>query len=245
MPKIRDRRYVAGQNDICAACGIASASGRLIRVLLVEADSCAAEAIARDFSRNSVDVTVECTVADARAFLRQSTNPIDVVILALCLPDGRGESLLPDIEACQRQPAVIVTSSFLPELGAEALAYRPVIVAKPVSTMALLRMVRTVVGGYARPVIKRFITSFDLSKRETEAIVLVAQGLKPKEIADRMHCSEPTAYGHLARVCAKIGCSDYHEVVARLFAFACQSLGHTPPDHRAFVSGVKTTAPQH
>jgi DNA-binding CsgD family transcriptional regulator len=68
---------------------------------------------------------------------------------------------------------------------------------------------------------------------ETEAIVLVAQGLKPKEIAGRMHCSEPTAYGHLTRVCAKTGCNDYHEVVAKLLAFACQAVGHTPPDHRA------------
>lgn len=244
MPNIRDRRCVAEENGTCAACGVPSAPRRLIRVLLVEADPCAAETIARDFSRNSVNVTVERTVVAARAFLHQSTNPIDVVILSLRLPDGRGESLLPDIEACPRQPAVIITSSFLPELGADALEYRPVVVAKPVSTTALLRIVKTVVDGYARPVIKRFITSFELSKRETEAIVLVAQGLKPKEIAERMRCSEPTAYGHLARVCAKTGCSDYHEVVARLFAFACQALGHTPPDHRAFVSGVQPTATQ-
>jgi DNA-binding NarL/FixJ family response regulator len=203
----------------------------------VEDDSCAADAIARDFGRNAVSVTVARTLADARVFLRQSPNPVDVVILELRLPDGRGESLLPDIEVCSRQPAVIITSAFLPDLRADALAYRPVAIAKPVSTAALLRIVRTVVGGYARPVIKRFVTGFDLSKRETEAIVLVAQGLRAKKIAERMHCSEPTVYGHLARVSAKIGCSDYHEVVARLFAFACQALGHTPPDHKAFVGG--------
>jgi hypothetical protein len=54
-------------------------------------------------------------------------------------------------------------------LRADALEYRPVVIAKPVSTTALLRMMRTAVGGYARPVIRRFITGFDLNKCETEA----------------------------------------------------------------------------
>lgn len=229
-------------DSACAGGEAASGHSRSISVLLVENDLRSAAAIARDFARSGVKVTVARTLADARVCLHQSQPAIDVVISELRLPDGRGESLLADIEACPRQPAVIITSAFPAELQAAALEYRPVVVAKSVGTSALLRMVRTVVGGYAKPVIKRFVSGFDLSKRETESIVLVAQGLRAKEIAERMRCSEPTIYGHLARVCEKTGCSDYHEVVARLFAFACQAVGHTPPDHKAFVDGVHAQA---
>jgi DNA-binding NarL/FixJ family response regulator len=219
-------------------CEFAKASGKSIPVLLVDDDSSAVDATVSHFSRNSLEVTVARTLADARAFLHDSPSSFDIVIFELRLPDGRGESLLPDIEACPRQPAMLIASAFLQELQSEALAYRPITVSKPVSPAALLRIVRTIVGGFARPVIERFITGMNLSKRETEALVLVAQGLRAKEIAGRMRCGEPTVYGHLASVCAKSGCSDYHEVVARLFAFACQAIGHTPPDHRAFVSDV-------
>jgi DNA-binding NarL/FixJ family response regulator len=211
---------------------------RPIRVLLVDGDSVGTAEIARFFHRNRVEVTVANTLAEARALLQQEHIAIDVVVLELRLPDGRGESLLPDLEGQARQPAVIITSSFLPELHAEALEYRPIAVSKPISTAALLRMVRTVVGGYARPVIKRFVTGFYLTKRETEAMVLVARGLRAKEIADRMACSEPTVYSHLANICAKTGCIDYHEIVAKLFSFACQAVGHTPPDHRAFAGSL-------
>jgi hypothetical protein len=55
-----------------------------------------------------------------------------------------------------------------------------------------------------------------------------------KEIAERMNCSAPTVYGHLDRICEKTHCQDYHEVVAKLFSFACQARGHTPPDLNAF-----------
>jgi DNA-binding NarL/FixJ family response regulator len=242
MPTNRDRRCMVMGNGRRPGCEVTKGSCKPIRVLLVEDDSCAADAIACNFSRNALEVTVARTLADAKAFLREGASPFDVVILELHLPDGRGESLLPDIETCPRQPATIITSASLQELQTDALVYRPITVSKPVSPAALLRMVRTVVGGYARPVIERFVTGIDLSRRETEAIVLVAQGLKAKEIAGRMRCSEPTVYGHLARVCEKTGCSDYHEVVARLFAFACQAVGHTPPDHKAFVGGIQPCA---
>jgi DNA-binding NarL/FixJ family response regulator len=232
-----DRHYVVKANDRSAGGAIATGC-KAIHALLVEADVRTAKAIAEDLSRNSVRVTAVGTLSDAKVFLRHSEIQIDVVILALRLPDGRGESLLRDIEALSRQPAVVITSAFLSELREDALEYRPVMVPKPVNTCALLRIVRTVASGYTRPIINRFITAYDLSRREKEALVLVSQGLKAKEVAVRMRCSEPTAYGHLARACTKIGCTDYHGILARLFAFACQAVGHTPPDHKAFTDHI-------
>jgi DNA-binding CsgD family transcriptional regulator len=126
----------------------------------------------------------------------------------------------------------------LAEMHVAALEYRPIALAKPVDTSMLLRVVKTVTGGYARAVLRRFIVGCDLSKRETESIALLAQGLRGKEIADRMRCSGPTVYGHLARVAAKTGCSDYHDVLAKLFAFACQAVGHAPVEPSSLLGGI-------
>lgn len=207
-----------------------------LRVLLVDDDADATTAIESEFGRNGVSVIVATNLADARVLLRH--RPVDVVLLEIRLPDGRGESLLPDIEACSRQPALIITSAFLPGLQSCALEYRPLALSKPVDAHSLLRMVRTVARGYAQPAMERFIKRFNLTNLEAEAIRFVARGLKAKEIADRMHCSEKTIYAHLARACKKTGCNDYHEVVALILAFTCHALGHTPPEHAAFVDSV-------
>jgi DNA-binding NarL/FixJ family response regulator len=160
---------------------------------------------------------------------------IDVVVLAAHLADGRGESLLADIEGCLRQPSVIMTGALVSDLQPFALQFRPVTVPKPVSAPALLAIVETVVGGYAVPAMTRFVARFGLSRREGQATVLLARGLRAKEIASEMCCSEKTVYAHLFRVCKKVDCSDSHEVVCKLLAFTCHTLGHTPPDHAAFV----------
>lgn len=210
-------------------------SRRQVRVLLVDGDAYAAKNLETSLNESGMMVNSVCTLADAKAFLRQDPDPVDVVVFELRLPDGNGGDLLPEIEVCPRQPVAIIVSAFLSDLCVDSLEYRPIVLAKPVNTAMLLGIVRTVVGGYARPIIKRFVTCYCLSRRETEAAVLVAQGLRPKEIAKAMDCTEPTVYGHLSRTCAKVGCSDYHELAAELFTFACQARGHTPPDHRALA----------
>jgi DNA-binding CsgD family transcriptional regulator len=84
-----------------------------------------------------------------------------------------------------------------------------------------------------RPVLDRFLKRFNLSKRENEAVVLLAQGLRVKNIAHRMSCSEKTVYAHLARACKKTNCHDYHEVICMLLAFACHGLDKVLPQHFA------------
>jgi DNA-binding NarL/FixJ family response regulator len=201
----------------------------------VDADERFAHAVTQDFGRCNIAVTVTRTLAEARSFLRLGTPSLDVVVLELRLPDGRGESLLQDIEACPRQPVLVVTNAFAEELAPEAFEYRPVFVGKSMGTAALLKVVRTVVAGYAQPSIRRFATRFRLTQRETEAIAFLAHGAKPKEIATRMRCSEQAVYAYLTRACRRTHCLDYHQLVGRLFEFVCQSLGRTPPEYPAFI----------
>lgn len=208
-------------------------------MLMVDADRSATEPIIRAFAEGGVSATHALTLSEARAVLLKEA--VDVVILDIFLPDGRGESLLPDIEACPRQPAVIFVSATLWELRYSAFAYRPVTMSKSVSSEELLDAVKTAARGYVLPALERFVLQFKLTKREAEATSLVAHGLKPKEISLRMRCSEKVVYAHLARVCRKTGRQDYHEVVGMILAFACHSLGHTPPDYPALGEGSRNT----
>ena len=78
-------------------------------------------------------------------------------------------------------------------------------------------------------VVKRFIREHKLSRRESEALGLIARGLNVKEVADCMRCGEKNVYAHLSRACHKVQCSDYHVLIARLFQFACESMDELPP----------------
>ena len=91
-----------------------------------------------------------------------------------------------------------------------------------------------------RSVVNLFLVPFSLTKRETEVVVLLSEGIHAKEIAQHMSCSEKNVYALLTRACRKIGCRDYHVVVCAVLAFACDLLGHVPHDH-ATVNLDKTS----
>lgn len=224
---------LAGRCNTAAVAVGARCKGRPISVLLVDADLQFTRSVARNFGRNGLLVKVAGTLAEARVVLREDSTPLDVVVLALRLPDGRGESLLAELDVRPRQPAVIMTTALAPEFESSAFEYRPVTVLKPVSGASLKRLVQSVARGYAWPAIKRFTRLFGLTKREEEVTTFLAHGLMPKEIADRLHCREKAVYAVLARVCKKTHCLDYHQVLGRLFEFACQALGRTLPEYPA------------
>jgi DNA-binding CsgD family transcriptional regulator len=71
-----------------------------------------------------------------------------------------------------------------------------------------------------RDIVHELSRSFHFTRRETEASTLLADGLRAKEIAHAMSCSDKMVYAHLARVCQKTGCRDTHEFVCSLLAFA-------------------------
>jgi DNA-binding CsgD family transcriptional regulator len=93
----------------------------------------------------------------------------------------------------------------------------------------------TSTSSFVQPVVDRFLKRFNLTKRETEAAVLLVQGMRPKEITEHMSCSEKTVYAHLARVCKKTGCRDHHEVLCAILAFACQPVVGIEPDRVALT----------
>jgi len=82
----------------------------------------------------------------------------------------------------------------------------------------------TVHSSIVGHVVDQFFDPFKLSKREKEAAVHLAHGMRAKDIAARMGCTEKNVYAHLARVYKKVGRRDCHEVVCALLAFACRGI---------------------
>ncbi len=67
-----------------------------------------------------------------------------------------------------------------------------------------------------------------LSKREHEVVVLIGEGLKNKQIADRLFVSETTVQHHLSSIFAKLAVSDRLELV--IYAYR-QGLVKLPRQH--------------
>jgi DNA-binding CsgD family transcriptional regulator len=211
-----------------------SVEARPLRALLVSDSEESVGTIGRELRYSGFLLSVARTLAEARLLLTEIT--VDVAILELSLRDGRGESLLPDLEACRRQPGAIIIGATIGELELSALQYRPFIVTQPVDPKAFSSFARTIALGFANPIVGRFSRRFHLTEREAAATTFAARGLRPKEVADRMNCGEKVIYAHLSRACKKTGCRDYHEMVGMLLSFSLQALGHTPPEHPAFRS---------
>jgi DNA-binding NarL/FixJ family response regulator len=95
----------------------------------------------------------------------------------------------------------------------------------------LLAAIRTVAGGealLAPSVTRRLIAHFagddraprklpdglaDLTEREREVLLLVAQGLSNAELTQALHVSLPTAKTHVSRILTKLGARDRTQLV--------------------------------
>lgn len=205
------------------------------RILVVGCDSCVADSLMalRDQDK-LLGVAVVDTLTEARLVLRQRRDAFKVIIARYRLPDGRGEHLLPDADTCHRHPTVVILGASLADLLLESLSYRPVALPESCDGSAILRIVRSIAGGYTRPLLRRFSGTYKLTQRETETLVYLSQGTAVKQIASRMACSEPTVYGHLRRIYERTGTKASSEVIALLLAYACQANGHTPLEYEAY-----------
>jgi DNA-binding NarL/FixJ family response regulator len=198
---------------------------RRLKVLFVEDDPSCAAAFRRALAQYQIDVAVAKDLSSARLLLRGLRTHLDAVLLDLDLPDGRGEDLLPEIDAISRQPGIVILSDFLDQIRPEAASYRPILVPKTITPASLAAVLRIAVGGYVQGTLVRFAKRFGLTRRESEILDRLAKGASPKEVALEFDCSMQAVYAHLGRVCTKTNCASYREVVAALFQFSCHGLG--------------------
>jgi DNA-binding NarL/FixJ family response regulator len=163
----------------------------------------------------------------------------DVVLMDIRMPELNGIEATREIVASDGTAKVLVLTTFdLDEYVYQALrAGASGFLLKDASARQLADGVRVVAAGealLAPSVTKRLIREFskmsepspaagaqvaygDLTERETEVLVLIAQGLSNAEIAGRLVVAESTIKTHVSRILVKLGLRDRTQ--AAVFAY--------------------------
>ncbi|MGR8009273.1 response regulator [Streptomyces hypolithicus] len=162
----------------------------------------------------------------------------DVVLMDIRMPELNGIDATREIVAADADAKVLVLTTFdLDEYVYQALrAGASGFLLKDASARQLADGVRVVAGGealLAPTVTKRLISEFsklaetprppalaqigDLTERETEVLVLIAQGLSNAEIAAHLVVAESTIKTHVSRILVKLGLRDRTQ--AAVFAY--------------------------
>ena len=166
---------------------------------------------------------------------RRSERP-DVIILDLVLGDDDGLSFLPEL--CQASPesrVLVLTGVQNPDSHRRAIRRGAMgIVLKEHAADQLLKAIMKVYEGEVwieRSMMGSMIQEFNkpqiidpevqkietLTDREREVIALVGEGLKNKQVGERLFISETTVTHHLSSVFSKLEVSDRLELI--IYAF--------------------------
>ncbi|QLJ03734.1 response regulator transcription factor [Streptomyces sp. NEAU-sy36] len=170
-----------------------------------------------------VVVAEAATAEDAVA--RAAMGDVDVVLMDLQFGGGMGGAQATAlITARPGAPRVVVVTTYdsdadtLPAIEAGATGY----LLKDADPEDLAAAVRTAAAGrttLAPTVAERLVNRLRapgtaLTRRETEVLALVADGLSNQAVARRLHLTEGTVKSHLARVYAKLGVESRTAAVA-------------------------------
>ncbi|CAL9522451.1 Transcriptional regulatory protein LiaR [Streptomyces sp. enrichment culture] len=169
-------------------------------------------------------VVAEAATAE-EAVARAAAGDVDVVLMDLQFGKGMGGAeATARITARPGAPRVLVVTTYdsdadtLPAIEAGATGYLlkdapPEDLAAAVRTAAAGRT--TLAPAVADRLMHRLRTpGTSLTRRETEVLALVAEGLSNQAVAHRLHLTEGTIKSHLARVYAKLGVDSRTAAVA-------------------------------
>jgi DNA-binding NarL/FixJ family response regulator len=170
------------------------------------------------------------------ALERAASERPDVIILDLLLGAEDGLSFLPEL--CQASPesrVLVLTGLQNPDSHRRAIRRGAMgIVLKEHAANQLLKAIMKVYEGEAwieRTMMASMIREFNkpelvdpevikiesLTDREREVIALIGEGLKNKQVGERMFISETTVTHHLSSVFSKLDVSDRLELI--IYAF--------------------------
>ncbi|MBP0482740.1 response regulator transcription factor [Sagittula salina] len=181
------------------------------------------EIVARVFPQATV--ATAALVADAKALAR--TQVFDLALVDLSLPDGEGLELIRLLSKDSPETQAVVTTimgsdaAVVSALSAGAAGY----LLKTEDAEAVARHLSQVAYGIpalspaiARRIMKHFSYTGPvadapegLTQRETEALRLIAQGLRVSEVASEMGIAESTVSTYIKSIYRKLGISNRAE----------------------------------
>ena len=189
----------------------------MTRILIVDDHELIRMAI-QQFLANQPDLEVVGTATDGATAIRLSTElKPDVILMDLAMPEVDGVEATRQITALLPDTRVLVLTSFsdreriLDAIDAGAVGY----LLKDAAPDELLSGIRAAARGEsplspkaAQALLAARKERLGLSPREMDVLILVAQGLANKQIAQRLGISEKTVKAHLVSVFQRIGVSD-------------------------------------
>ena len=204
------------------------ATGRTIRVLVVDDHELVADSLVRVLSLEDDLVTVGVAPTLARARQLVALERPDVVLLDQELPDGHGVDAIGDLLAAHPEVQVVMlTASTSENVLATAMAAGAAgFVSKTSGLGELVNAVRAASRGDAvisPELLGRLLTRMrreparlgrDLTDRESEILGLLARGLTNAAIADRLVVSVHTVRNHVSNLSAKLGAHSKLEALA-------------------------------
>ncbi|AWS44826.1 response regulator transcription factor [Streptosporangium sp. 'caverna'] len=189
------------------------------------------------FLDSQPDIEVVGEAADGRqAVTRVAELRPDVVLMDVRMPVMDGLAATREIlSSGGLLPKVLILTTFdLDDYVYEALrAGASGFLLKDASAQQLAEAVRVVAAGdalLAPSVTRRLIADFarvgprrprgrldDITERETEVLVLIAQGLSNQEIAGELVLSEQTVKTHVGRILAKLNLRDRAQAIVHAY----------------------------
>jgi FixJ family two-component response regulator len=192
--------------------------------------------------RNYVCLCV-ATLREATALLSSEGHrerAWDLVLIDERLPDGSGTSLLSLLGRLTSKPTVIVVSGHLDaSICIELLSRGVAAVSKPIGFQQmreLLEIFEARCGaGWS---LDDYGRACELSRRELEVLRLSVLGLRQREIAERLGCSEGSVKTLAQRVCLKAGKESLRDVVGHVVSVMSSQATRPAPYAASRSSGV-------
>jgi DNA-binding NarL/FixJ family response regulator len=213
-----------------------TSSGAVIRCLIADDQAMVREGFAAMLAAESGIMIAGQAVDGADAVRQARRLDPDVVLMDVRMPVMDGLAAARQIltaAAVKPRPRVLMLTTFdLDEYVYEALrAGASGFVLKDATTAELIHAVKVVAAGdalLAPSVTRRLITDFTrkppaappapaaldvLTSRETEVLILIAQGMSNGQISDALSIAGETTRTHIKRILAKLGLRDRAQAV--------------------------------
>lgn len=194
-----------------------------IRILIADDHDMVRAGLKTMLAGTDVEVAAEATTGEQAVKLALS-EPIDVALLDIRMPDGDGLTALGRIKLDKAELPVLILSTYdNPTYIARSVALGAAgYLLKGCSKDELLHAIRTAAKGesaWTREELRRVTGALatprltadvevPLTQRESEVLRQLAYGLTNKEIAQALHISYETVKEHVQHILRKIGVSD-------------------------------------